>query len=141
MNELEEIKLAEQVAVKAHKGQFRKGPGETPYIIHPARVVSKLYKNGRRTRILAVGWLHDVIEDTDVTLNDLIELGFSRDVYYSVFALTKPKGGDYKEYLKLIKGSGWTLRVKIADIIDNLNDYPTDKQIKKYGEGLAYLLS
>ena len=79
-------------ARKAHAGQFRAGPGNVPYIEHPLRVanmVANLYEGDRLLDAVAAALLHDVIEDCDVTEQQLLdEFGFPVSVL--VVQLTKP---------------------------------------------------
>jgi (p)ppGpp synthase/HD superfamily hydrolase len=131
-----ELLLAIHVAHKAHAGQFR-NDGATPYIVHPEAVANKLEGH----LLKAVAFLHDVLEDTDVTVEDLKSLGFSRDVIEAVVVLTKVKGQSYDEYLERVKSNHFAKMVKIVDMISNLNDKPTWKQIQKYSKGLNYLVN
>jgi len=72
------------IAEQAHKGQFRKD-GITPYIEHPVKVASFLYTlHIRDDEILAIAILHDVLEDTSVQANDLLNAGFSKEVVNAV---------------------------------------------------------
>ena len=80
------LERAIQVAVSAHAGQVDKA-GQ-PYILHPLRVM--LHVSGLHERISAV--LHDVVEDTDLTLEDLAGEGFPDDVIMALEALTKREG-------------------------------------------------
>ena len=80
---INEYELAYDIALKAHKGQKDKG-GED-YFKHPLAVSNKL--SGEKDKIVAL--LHDVIEDTDVTVNDLREAGFSDEVVLAVSVITK----------------------------------------------------
>ena len=102
-------------ATRAHEGQKDK-IGE-PYIFHPFRVMSLLCDEA--SRMAAV--LHDVVEDTPWTLEDLRGLGLRRDVLEAVDLLTKRPGVQYEEYLGKIVKSDIALRVKIADLRDNMS--------------------
>ena len=131
--------VAREIAIKAHKGQFRRD-GQTPYINHPIDVRHRVMNRGGGERAQAVAYLHDVLEDTNVTMHDLIEAGFSLDIVNAVLALSKLNGIDYDEYLSLVKQNDLAREVKIADMLSNLADSPTNKQIKKYAKGLAFLV-
>lgn len=85
------LALAETIAVNAHKSQLDKGGH--PYINHP-RFVSA-HCTSPESRI--VGMLHDVVEDTDVTLDALREYGFNEDILMALDLVTKKKGPDYDE--------------------------------------------
>jgi metal dependent phosphohydrolase len=126
---INEYELAYNIASKAHKGQKDKG-GED-YFNHPLTVSNKL--SGEKDKIVAL--LHDVIEDTDVTVNDLREAGFSDEVVLAVSVITKKDGEDYEEYLNRVKQNPIALRVKIADMEHNSDisriKNPTEKDLKR----------
>lgn len=131
---------AQTIAADAHRGQKRKGTGED-YIEHPRRVVKRLIDNGIDNKLFhAVALLHDVLEDTKVTVMDLKRKGISKEVIEAVELLTKKKGQSYKDYLKELKKNEMARAVKIEDMLDNLSDRPSKKQILKYCDGLKYLL-
>jgi len=67
-----------EFAVRAHKGQYRKGT-KIPYVVHPINMGRILIENGCSDRVVIAGILHDVIEDTDVSI-DLIREQFGEDV-------------------------------------------------------------
>lgn len=101
------------IATKAHYGQIDKH-GE-PYILHPLTVMQNVESESEK--IVAV--LHDVIEDTDVTLDDLEKEGFSNEVLEALNCITKKNGEDYIEYLARVKNNPLALKVKFADIKHN----------------------
>ena len=129
---IEIVNLAEKVATEAHEGQFRRD-GVIPYITHPRAVASRV---GNDSDAQVVAWLHDVIEDCDITAEDLIEKGFSEGQIKAVKVMTKTEGNSYGEYLEKIACSPLASKVKIADMISNLADTPSNKQLKKYAKGL-----
>lgn len=133
----EESKLAEHVAWSAHQGQFRRD-GVTPYINHPASVAKKCFLLSDQTQALA--WLHDVLEDSDNTPDALIAVGISKETVDKVVRLTRHADVPYEDYLQAIKSDPICIKVKIADMLCNLEDAPTEKQVKKYAHGLAVLL-
>lgn len=128
--------LAEAIARRAHAGQFRRD-GVTPYITHPERVASKLTGQPEAE---AVAWLHDVLEDTAVTAQDLLDGGVPRHVVAAVKCLTKQPGQAYEDYLAEIRNTPLARQVKVQDMLDNLADSPTDAQILKYARGLLLVL-
>ena len=128
--------LAEKIATKAHAGQFRRD-GITPYIQHPAAVVARLA--GESDQVIAIAWLHDVIEDTEETGESLLRAGIPADVVSSIKLLTKTSGVRYQDYLERLAHRTDTRKVKIADMLANLADSPTERQIVKYASGLIYL--
>ncbi len=132
-----QLKLAEQIAREAHKNQFRRD-GKTSYITHVEKVVELLCVDSDKI----VAWLHDVIEDTDETYRSLIDRGISQNIVDSVLQLTKTiSSKDYNDYINKLKFSidRSVVNVKVADIVANLIDKPTDKQIKKYVIALSIL--
>lgn len=130
-----------EIAVKAHKNQ--KDKGEQPYILHPLRVMMK--QSNDVCKIVAV--LHDVIEDSKLTLDDLINDGFTMEIISALDCLTHRKGENYFDYIRRIKTNPIALFVKYADLEDNMDmnriKNPTDKDYerkKKYQKALNILL-
>lgn len=101
-------------AVEKHKGQ--KDKGGNSYIRHCLRVMEKM--DTEDEMIVAV--LHDVLEDTPTTYDDLVKLGLTEHQVWSVYCLTKTEGQTPEEYLKKIKTTTTAIKVKIADIEDNM---------------------
>lgn len=124
---------ARQLATAEHAGQFRRD-GVTPYIAHPAAVAASLTE----PKAQAVAWLHDILEDCDVTVT-LLRLAFPGDVVDAVMTLTKRPGQDYQDYICQILLNPLARQVKIADIKHNLSCDPTDSQCKRYAAALAVL--
>ena len=106
-------KKAYEIAKKAHLGQIDKA-GED-YIKHPEKVASFVSSDEEK----AVAYLHDVIEDTELTLEDLREYGFSEEVLKAVDVITKKKGQDYQTYLNSAKENKLARVVKLADLRHN----------------------
>jgi len=129
------IKLAESIATKAHEGQFRRD-GVTPYIKHPKRVAELV---GGDTEAQAVAWLHDTIEDTDLTLIYLFASGLPVNIVSAVEMITKLEDESYDDYIGFLSSSSLAVKVKIADMVANLTDSPTENQIKKYTKVLMEL--
>jgi (p)ppGpp synthase/HD superfamily hydrolase len=77
------VELARDVATRAHAGQVDKAG--RPHIEHPAAVAARLTTDDERV----VGWLHDVVEDTDITLAELRAMGFTAEQVMAVDAMTK----------------------------------------------------
>lgn len=132
-NNLDSIRL---LAYDAHFGQFRRD-GITPYINHPKAVADRVKGDDISE---AVAWLHDVLEDTDYTVADLRAKLVPDNVIAAVELMTHPHGEPYEDYLKRIKTNPLATKVKIADMLANLSDSPTERQIKKYARGLLFLL-
>lgn len=103
------------IATKAHYGQLDKD-GQ-PYILHPLRIMQSC--NTDLEKICAV--LHDIIEDTNISLNELREEGFSEDVLVILDLLTKKENEEYSTFIDRISKNETACRVKIADLQDNIN--------------------
>jgi len=110
------VRKAEEIARKAHYTQKRWSG--SPYIEHPKRVA--LSFNDFDCRI--VGWLHDVLEDTSITEQDLINSGIPRRLAGVVKILSRKKEETYYDFILRIKQNPTATKVKIADIEDNIND-------------------
>ncbi len=103
------------IAAKAHEGQRDKA-GQ-PYILHPLRVMFTL--RNENERICAV--LHDVIEDTDISLEYLKEAGFSEEILTALEALTKRAGESYDDFIDRVVKNKIASKVKLADLTDNMD--------------------
>ena len=103
------------VASKAHKGQ--KDKAGRAYILHPVNVALRTKGIKRKT----VALLHDIVEDTNITLDDLKKLGFDNEIVNAVAAITKKSGEKYENYLKRVKNNEIAKDVKIADLQHNSN--------------------
>jgi (p)ppGpp synthase/HD superfamily hydrolase len=106
---------------RAHEGQLDKSG--RPYYLHPLRVAMRLVHCTPEERHAAL--LHDVVEDTPTTLEDLRAMGYGEEVIELVDILTRrlPAGESHRQYLERIiaSGSAKALRVKLADVIDNMS--------------------
>jgi guanosine-3',5'-bis(diphosphate) 3'-pyrophosphohydrolase len=134
-------------AAEKHRGQRRKDAGETPYINHPIMVVNLLANVGEITDLetLQAGMLHDTIEDTDTTADELEEC-FGPGVRSIVLELTDDKGLEKQERKRLQiehapHMSAPAKTIKIADKIANLTDLRTsppatwrEERIRQYVE-------
>ncbi|MCM3748073.1 HD domain-containing protein [Paenibacillus pasadenensis] len=134
------IELAISLALQAHKGQVDKGGA--PYILHPLAVMNRVETIDEK--IVAV--LHDVVEDTDITLDQLRELGFSQEVVEAIGLLTRSQLDSYEQFVRKTLHNPLSKMVKIADIEENMNiariNQPTEKDYKrleKYREALKIL--
>ena len=102
-------------AAERHRGQRDKA-GE-PYILHPLRVALRVRTD--RERLAAV--LHDVVEDTGVTLDELRERGLDESVVAAIEILTKRDGEDYRTFIERVAQDPIARAVKLADLADNLD--------------------
>lgn len=136
------LELAMKVAGDAHEGQVDKGGN--PYILHPQAVAASL----TNTEFKIAAYLHDVCEDTPVTFDDLLDMGFTYRIVNSIRLLTKSDELSYEEYLKRIRMDNCARAVKISDLKHNMDisriPCPSDKdhaRIEKYRKSLAFLES
>ena len=132
------LNKATQIATKAHEGQKDKA-GE-PYILHPLRVM--LSRKTEIERICSI--LHDVIEDTEITCEDLRNEGFSEEIIDVLNTVSKLKGESYDDFISRILGNKIACYVEIADLKDNMDlsciKSPTQLDIeimKKYERSLS----
>lgn len=143
------VQAARRVAERLHDGQFRRD-GIEPYFRHPERAALAAAKDGQNCLVQAVIYLHDTIEDCQITDGDLLaalsdELRGSADCEYaidgivgSVLAMSRRKDEDYLEYLKRVRADAIARIAKIYDILDNLPTASKTAQTK-YRLALAYL--
>lgn len=103
------------IAAQAFKGKLDKG-GQ-PYILHCLHVMNQMPENDHELRMIAV--MHDLIEDTDYTISDLQDLGFSERVYFGVKQVTHWDYQSYDEYIKIISNYEDATLVKLADLRHN----------------------
>lgn len=109
------INKALEIAVKAHSNQLDKGGN--PYIFHPIRVA--LNCQTKEEKIVAL--LHDVIEDTDTSIEQLEAEGFSKEILESIICLTKKEGEDYMSFIKRVATNRTATNVKLQDLADNMD--------------------
>lgn len=136
------ILKAARIAYAAHAGQTDKAG--MPYIFHPYHVAQQM----RNETEICVALLHDVAEDTQVTLSDL-EKEFPADVVAALKLLTRKEDEDYLDYIRKIKTDPIARAVKIADLQHNsdLTRIPqgtlayeeAENRCKKYAEALEIL--
>lgn len=105
------------LAAKAHEGVFDKGGA--PYIMHPITVMNRLLEKTTDEYTLMVAVLHDVIEDTFVTMDMLRESNYPEAVIYDLELMTKRKGETYDDYIRRIGTSYRATLVKLEDIGHN----------------------
>lgn len=107
------VDVARSIATRAHEHQVDKS-GQ-PYIGHPARVAERVRGDDAAE---VVAWLHDVVEDTEVTLEDLRE-HFPEVVIAAVEAMSKRPGEPFDDYYSRVMANSVARAVKLADIADN----------------------
>ena len=135
-----DVETAKSWAERLHQGQLDKA-GQ-PYIGHPARVASRLETQEARV----VGWLHDTVEDTGLTLEEITEQ-FGPETAAALDAVTRRAWEDWDTYLLRVKANPIATQVKISDLIDNSNlgriPHITMKDVKrqeKYNKALQFLM-
>ena len=113
---LSQIEIALEIALKAHKGQ-RDLDGK-PVILHPLTVAMK----GNNENEIVAGLLHDVVEDTGYSFDDLLNAGISAKVVDALRLITHEKGTDYLDYVRRIDDSDnpIAINVKCNDLEHNL---------------------
>ncbi|HRM31458.1 MAG TPA: phosphohydrolase [Acinetobacter johnsonii] len=109
------LEKAIALAATQHAGQLDKG-GQ-PYILHPLRLM--LQFSNPTLQIIAV--LHDILEDTSTTAEDLEALGFSAEIIQAIQALTKQTGESRLETAKRTALNPLATQVKYVDVLDNMN--------------------
>lgn len=136
-----DVEIAKALAEKLHAGQVDKSG--KPYIDHPMRVASRLDTPEEKV----VGWLHDAVEDTDLTIAD-VEHIFGTETARAVDAITHREDEPWERYLMRVKENSIARQVKISDLIDNsnLSRLPTItmrdvKRQAKYNAALQYLMT
>jgi len=121
-----------EIAVRAHGDTLDKS-GQ-PYILHPLRVM--LAQDTDEGRIAGV--LHDVVEDTEVTLDDLRDVGIPGSVLEAIALLTHDDDTPYEQYVERLKPNPLARSVKLADLRDNMDvlrlpDF-TQKDLQRLGK-------
>ena len=139
---MDDIDKAIKVACNAHAGQMDKAG--KPYILHPLRLMMKF--NNAQEQVVAV--LHDVVEDSDMTLESLASAGFSELIVDALDCLSKRGGEDYEDFIKRISPNELARKIKIEDIKDNLDLTRMESinsvdlvRVLKYHESLRILLA
>ena len=132
-------RLASKIAYKAHEGQTDKAG--VPYIFHPIHIAEQM--DSEESCVVAL--LHDVVEDSDITL-EILSKYFNDDIIAALRVLTKKENDDYVMYIKRVKTNKLATKVKIKDLEHNRDltrlDEATDKDRKrsmKYWEAIRYL--
>jgi (p)ppGpp synthase/HD superfamily hydrolase len=129
-----------KLASNAHAGQIDKAG--MPYILHPYYVASQMETEDETV----VALLHDVVEDTELTIDDLKAEGFVDHIIQAISLLTKTSDTDYNDYIEKISINKIATKVKIADMKHNSiigrNDDPDEWVLrlhKKYEKSIKIL--
>ena len=134
------VDLALPIARQAHEGQLDKAGVD--YIEHPIYVASQVDTEEEK----AVALLHDVIEDSPVSAEELLQAGLPETVVTAVQVLTKKKEQDYQTYLETVKKNPLARLVKLSDLKHNSDlsrlSSITEKdreRLKKYKKAIDFL--
>ncbi len=112
---MSDLEAAIALAVEAHRGQ--RDRAGAPYILHPLRMMFRVETDAERMAAV----LHDVVEDTDWTLDGLRAEGFPEEVVAAVDHLTRREDESYEEFVVRAAAHPVARRVKIADLEDNMD--------------------
>lgn len=131
--------LALQIAKKAHAGQVDKAGND--YILHPMTVASYMDTDTEK----AVAYLHDVLDYTNITVEQLRNQ-FPKEIVDTVIILTRKKNENYQDYICRVAKCRLAKKVKVADLLHNLDitriKEPTERDFKgleKYRNAVLYL--
>ena len=134
-------KKAMIIAFNAHKDQLDKSG--IPYIYHPVHLAEQMDDEESTCAAL----LHDVVEDTEMTFDDLTREGFPESVIEALKLLTHAEGVPYMDYIALAKQNPIAKKVKLADLkhnsdlsrLDRVDDYAL-LRVEKYRKAIDFLL-
>lgn len=135
------VEMAMRLAKYKHKGQVRRG-GEC-YTKHLRAVANKAQLLYGGNAYSVVGWLHDIVEDTNMTVETLRCLDFPPEIVIAVDLLTRKETKTYVEYIYALAGNTLARRVKMCDIHHNMSDlkHLRPGEARRYGKALDILLS
>ena len=133
-------KKAMKLCFAAHKEQTDKSG--LPYVFHPFHLAEQM--PDEKSTVVAL--LHDVVEDTSYTLEDLRAMGFPEDVLEAIAQMTHAKGVPYLDYVAALRDNPLARRVKLADLCHNSDltrlDVVDEKalaRVEKYRKAIALL--
>ena len=136
----DKTKKAMKLCYEAHKDQVDKSG--LPYVFHPAHVAEQM--TDEATTIVAL--LHDVVEDTDYTLEDLAAEGFEKEILEAVALMTHEDDVPYLDYVAKLKDNPIARAVKLADLAHNSDlsrigevDEETKQRLEKYKKATTLL--
>ena len=138
----DKTKKAMKLCFEAHKDQVDKSG--MPYVFHPFHVAEQM--KDEVTTVVAL--LHDVVEDTDYTLDDIAAMGFGQDVVDALALMTHDKNVPYLDYVAKLRNNPVARAVKLADLAHNSDptrldaiDEKAKKRFDKYKKAIAILKS
>ena len=135
-------KKAMKISFEAHKDQTDKNG--MPYIYHPIHLAEQMTDENT----ICVAMLHDVVEDTNITFEQLEKEGFTKDIIDALKLMTHDKDVPYMDYVKEIKKNSIATTVKLADLKHNSDltrldvvDEKATKRAEKYKKAIEFLMS
>lgn len=138
----EMAKKALCLSFNAHKEQVDKSG--TPYVYHPFHLAEQMDSK----EAVAVALLHDVVEDTNYTIDDIISMGFPKSVTDALALMTHDESVPYMDYVAKIKSNTIAKAVKLADLRHNSDisrldivDEKAIKRLKKYAAAIELLIT
>jgi len=138
---MSKIESAIMIAIKAHENKSDKGG--SPYILHPLRIMLEMETEEE----MIVALLHDVVEDSKISLKEIAKYNFDKKIISAIKVLTFSIDQNYEDYIKKISKNKLARKIKIADLIDNMNlkrlpnlDQQDFARINKYHNALKHLL-
>ena len=136
----DKTKKAMKLCYEAHKDQVDKTG--VPYVFHPFHVAEQM--TSEASTIVAL--LHDVVEDTDYTLDDIAAAGFGKEIVDAVALMTHEDDVPYLDYVANLKDNPIAREVKLADLAHNSDqsrlgeiDEETRQRLEKYKKAIALL--
>ncbi len=109
--------LGKAIAIAAQAHQEQRDKAGAPYILHPLRLMLRMHSETE----MMVAILHDVVEDTDWTLDKLRQAGFAEEVVQAVECLTHRDHETYEEFIARVRTNAIASKVKLADLEDNMD--------------------
>ena len=119
------IEKSLEIALMAYAGQ--KDKADKTYILHPIRLMNQMETEEE----MAVALLHDVIEDSEFTEEDLLNEGIPPRVVDAVICLSKLDGENYNDFINRVVENDLASKIKIVDIEDNINILRLNKLTEK----------
>jgi len=134
------INKALNLMYEAHKGQ--KDKGNIPYVFHPYHIAEQMNTEDE----IIVALLHDVIEDTNITLEDIKSYGFNNNILEALKVITHDKNINYIDYINKISKNKLATKIKIRDLKHNIDisriPNPTEEdynRVNQYKKALEIL--
>lgn len=133
-------KKAMRISFEAHKNQVDKNG--IPYVYHPIHLAEQMEDENT----ICVALLHDVVEDTDITFEELQKMGFNDVIITALKLMTHDEKVSYIDYVRVIKNNPTATKVKLADLKHNSDltrldviDEKARKRVEKYKKAIELL--